>query len=715
MLQWRFGWSHSTIDTMIQHNNQNKSKVKSIYAELLAQTGLDDDQLKISAEVGGHVFVLCATIGLIPALYKNIITEPNSMAWILIALWLSVAIIFSGYVRIRPKLKLYMLSYSCIILGCAVVHLYDGFIQAGIGYVMPGIIVLNLVRGVRFALLIAAAATLVVMSISLMLGVQSTSYIATGSVAMLEFCTVAIVFVSLVQLSLVRATDAKNRVLERFSHATQAGHIAIFEYRTRTDTVEVNQIFRDIWELPEAQYPSISLEDLAQRAPPDIQVEISKAFREFLNNKTLTDPFAGGYTGTLWMEDGRQKWISMQMEPQKTFEHGVVIWGAAKDISDQIEREDALRSKVEQQRKMFGIISHELRSPASAIHMITNEPGVSDSVRTELATLSEHLLSVIDDLRMSVNPEVDAQIKSEPFDLNTLLVQVQRQTSTLIVSNGMSLLIQNDLQAPTIVVSDAYRLRAVLINLVRNSAMHSDGSFVRLTATSVNDDQYALVTLTVEDDGKGIPDSEIEQMYEPFVRGDTRARGTGVGLHLVETWVEKLGGRVSYRDRDGGGARFDIEIRLKHWQPEYSDAAQDSAQVIAEATRLLDKKSLLIVDDDNMLLEMTASMLQRAFPSVELLIAKDGQQALALLKSRPIDLVLTDYFMPFVNGREMIQQIRSDDQTTPIIGVTAATIGDEKLELMQAGASAVLAKPIRLDEFCATIVALNANAQSPTT
>ena len=92
-------------------------------------------------------------------------------------------------------------------------------------------------------------------------------------------------------------------------------------------------------------------------------------------------------------------------------------------------------------------------------------------------------------------------------------------------------------------------------------------------------------------------------------------------------------------------------------------------------------------------------------------MAEDGHQALALLAENAVELILTDYFMPNMDGRELIRTLREDGRLLPIIALTAAAIGDEQQELINAGADRVLTKPLDQYTFAAVTLELNAEGR----
>ena len=378
------------------------------------------------------------------------------------------------------------------------------------------------------------------------------------------------------------------------------------------------------------------------------------------------------------------------------------------DITDLYLQSRALSEQTLKQTNLFKIISHELRTPAAAIQMLTNELSLSVHERDEMQSVTTHLINVIDDLRTTVNPTADILIHSAPFSLERLLLETERQTSNLASSAGVALEIACPRRSDDLFLSDAYRLRSVLTNLIRNAVLHSEGSHVWLSADVCDEDAYSILTLRVEDDGRGIPADQVDRLFEPFERGESKAGGTGVGMHLVKSWIEKLGGSVTYSDRPDGGACFTIELKLRRATMEDKADLQESKRL--EAKALLQGKRILLVEDDRILRRTTSRLLEKNF-GAELLIAEDGVKALEILSAESVDLILTDYFMPNMDGRQLIEEVRLQGLTLPIFALTAATIGDEQEELSRAGADDVLSKPLDINLFSDAIVDLQSSGK----
>ena len=136
---------------------------------------------------------------------------------------------------------------------------------------------------------------------------------------------------------------------------------------------------------------------------------------------------------------------------------------------------------------------------------------------------------------------------------------------------------------------------------------------------------------------------------------------------------------------------------------------QDDSQAtqLLGAKAILQGKRIMLVEDDRILRNSSRRLLEKNF-GVQVVVAEDGLKALELLKNESVELILTDYFMPNLDGRELVQELRKQGRLLPIIALTAATIGQEQDELKQAGADVVLPKPLDVHRFAQAMLDLDA-------
>jgi signal transduction histidine kinase len=143
----------------------------------------------------------------------------------------------------------------------------------------------------------------------------------------------------------------------------------------------------------------------------------------------------------------------------------------------------------------------------------------------------------------------------EPLDLVALCREVTADVAPLVVGAGYELAL--DAPERTVsVIGDRLSLSRVLTNLIQNAMAHGQGRGL-ITVDVCVDGGFA-----VSDQGPGIPEQERQRVFEPFYRVRPSSKGTGLGLHLVQEIVTRHGGRIEVAEADGGGARFQVQLRL---------------------------------------------------------------------------------------------------------------------------------------------------------
>ena len=401
-----------------------------------------------------------------------------------------------------------------------------------------------------------------------------------------------------------------------------------------------------------------------------------------------------------------------------------------------------LEAQRERQRQMFAIIGHELRTPAASLHMLLEDQGVRE-LQPHGALIydtSEHLISVLDDLRSVVRPEGSDIGEIVSDTLTHLFDRALTPLKPLIEDSRLHLNISFSGDSDRLICGNFQALRQILTNLVKNAALYSGGENIWVSAHSrLIDSQHVSIRLKVEDDGRGISSDVQAEMFSAFTRGDSLKDGTGLGLFICKDLTQKMGGELSYSSRIGGGASFVINILFEASDESTTDpVSQPSAltqvsqphgrlrvsvngdEVSATATPThratltslnipkqplqqgqLADKSVLVAEDNPVIQMLTRRLLENLGAEVE--VADNGLIALALIKARSFDLVISDIFMPELDGYGLCKAIRSLNLTLPIIGVTAATIGEEVDKMMAAGASQVIHKPINSSALLAAL------------
>ncbi len=382
-----------------------------------------------------------------------------------------------------------------------------------------------------------------------------------------------------------------------------------------------------------------------------------------------------------------------------------VAYGLLLDITTETARKEALQQTLdtlsmreEKQRQLFSIVSHEVRTPASVISMLIDElPDTQDTpLRKRLRESADQLLSVLADMRQVVNPEKNLPVTRQPYVPAREAEKIVSSLQPTAAKFRITITLDLDKSAERAREGDKVRVQQVLSNLVRNALLHSRGRNVWLsfhTSTSATGTSFSV--WRVRDDGHGIAPDDEATMFEPFERGGQdvrkRADGSGLGLFIARSAVQLLGGTLEYHRPPEGGSCFTVAV------PEPLLATNATVPELLPV-RIADPSLRIALAEDNpVVAEVMCARLLRDFPKLRL--ARNGADLLELFEEMRPDVVLTDLFMPEMDGDEVTAELRRRGFQGPIIGLTAAAVGEESDRFITAGADLVMFKPLNMDDL----------------
>ena len=426
---------------------------------------------------------------------------------------------------------------------------------------------------------------------------------------------------------------------------------------------------------------------------------------------------------------GVYRWLSWTAVPEDG-----AIYAAARDITSEIAAMEELASA---NRKLREQIGERERVEATLQQMQRLEAvgqltaGVAHDFNNLLTVILASASFLTRDLEKGVEPEKLLQrlhnikeagergarltnqllafsrrqrLVPEAVDLNeTLLDTLDLLESTL----GGSVLIETDMQ-PGLwrALVDPTQIELILLNLAINGrdAMPVGGTLRLGTANETvtrapsrpeDPEPGEYVVLKVEDTGSGMSDEVLAKAFEPFFTTKDVGKGSGLGLPQVFGFAKQSGGGVGIETRLGRGTTVKVYLPRVTVQP-----VALATTPTADASAALDgpTRTILLVDDDDRVREVTAALLERF--GYQVLAVNSGVAALTVLAERPVDLLLADFAMPGMNGAELARTARERWPGLPVVFIT----GYAEFGQLNAGETLIVAKPFSEDTLRETLL-----------
>jgi signal transduction histidine kinase/DNA-binding response OmpR family regulator len=464
----------------------------------------------------------------------------------------------------------------------------------------------------------------------------------------------------------------------------------------------------------------------------------------------------GSNNDGIWNEEGASLQITITPPPWQTwyayllyglFMAGIILWysryqrNRAK-LRMAVEVEKIEKEKIQEidqmKSRFFANISHEFRTPLTLIlgpleKLYTKKSGETPFSRDLVVLMrrnARRLLRLINqllDISKLETGKITLQVSEKDiiYFIRTLVL------SFLSLAESKKINFEYDLPDSTQrVYYDQDKLEKILTNLISNAFKFTPAlGRVRINVQFVTShDQVGphTIEIKVSDSGKGIPQDQIEKIFDRFYQvsdSDTREQeGSGIGLALTKEMVDLYRGELRVESTEGTGSIFTVrlpvskeqfnpeEIVITHEKadlgPFQSDLEPDEPEEAAEAATAMyqtPRKSetdpvILIVEDNVDLMNYISSNLGYSY---QILMAGNGRQGLdRAIESIP-DLVISDVMMPDMDGIEMCRQLKQNDRTNhiPVILLTAKADSQSKMEGLKTGADDYIIKPFNEEEL----------------
>ena len=381
--------------------------------------------------------------------------------------------------------------------------------------------------------------------------------------------------------------------------------------------------------------------------------------------------------------------------------------------------EQAKNANEAKTRFLFNM-SHDIRTPMNAIvgfsglleKNLQNERKAKEYLE-KIQSSSNLLLRIINQvLEMARIESGTAVLQLKAEDMDALFHRVNTVFEEDVRKKNLQYHAVLDVRHHY-VVCDQTKLQEIMLNIISNAIKYTpEGHSIYVEvheALSENPSKIRYI-FSCEDTGIGMSEEYLPHIYEEFSREHTttenKVPGTGLGLPIIKSMIELMGGSIQVESRQGIGTKFTIDLSFDIALKEEVYGSEDTIE--SSAIHTIKGKRILLVEDN----ELNAEIAKTVLEDVGALItrAENGQQALELFKEKPagtFDVILMDLMMPVMDGYTATRKIRelerSDAKTVPIIAMTANAFQEDAEKCIAVGMNAHLAKPLDIEKMKKTI------------
>ncbi|ADR34682.1 multi-sensor hybrid histidine kinase [Sulfuricurvum kujiense DSM 16994] len=409
-------------------------------------------------------------------------------------------------------------------------------------------------------------------------------------------------------------------------------------------------------------------------------------------------------------KNGVKIWCSVSGTPldESDLSKGI-IW-TLQDITERKAAERAMLIAKEQaeeanisKSRFLANMSHEIRTPMNAILGLSQVMLDSDMAPKEkdfllkIHSSSKMLLGIINDILDYSKIEANKlELEHKNFNLENVLAQLKVLFTQSAAEHGLELYFHKKSDVPEIIVGDELRLDQVLTNLLSNALKFTHHGTVTLAIElKERHENRAIIGFSLTDTGIGISDEDISKLFQPFNQADSsmtrKYGGTGLGLAISKRLVNAMGGELSLSSVKGEGSTFsfDIDVEVVSWEQSHEHIENEGYKI-------------LIVDDQEISRIILREMAENFGCQTE--EASGGEEAIEMIlkadaDKRGYDVVIMDWYMPGMDGKEAIRQLNQLEREgvlktkVPSILMVSAH-SKEEIHVEEMEIDAFLAKPV---------------------
>jgi len=341
---------------------------------------------------------------------------------------------------------------------------------------------------------------------------------------------------------------------------------------------------------------------------------------------------------------------------------------------EKLEKEKAYSdSLLKSREQLIATVSHDLRTPLNTISGYTNiieendHGTVNKKYIDQIKSATTYVNNLVNDLLDFSQLEAGKMVvKKSTFKVNDLISETANSIAAQYTAKDIDLILHLDESLEHPVVTDAFRLRQIITNLLGNAYKFTDKGSITLTGNIIEKQKTKQLFLKISDTGIGISKEKQKLIFKEFTQAendtDKKYGGYGLGLTITKKLTELLGGTISLDSNINKGSTFTLKIPIVYGE---------KSSVETKITLKPDRLKIIVFDDDASFLKLIGEMLKSA--GIEVLLFTDFN-AFQPDSDFKFNMVLTDIEMPTVSGYDIVDQLKSGTfkhyENQPILAMT---------------------------------------------
>jgi Amt family ammonium transporter len=414
--------------------------------------------------------------------------------------------------------------------------------------------------------------------------------------------------------------------------------------------------------------------------------------------------------------NGQLIWVLESLVPVRDESKSLIGWlGTVHDISEQkratLAEIEIAKAKSEAKGEFLASMSHEIRTPLNGVigmldlldasTLPTREKNFVSIAKTSAGSLLSLINDILDFSKIEAG---HMELEEIEYDVRELIEQTAEQFAYHAHVKQLEMNCQIDDDLPHILVGDPERLRQVLVNLIGNAIKFTEQGEVNLNVSRRGD----VMRIGIQDTGIGMDEKTRKKLFQSFTQADASTTrkygGTGLGLAITAQLIDLMNGTIHADSKPGEGSEFWFEVEML--------ISQEQTPTIQETQKLLERlpnTRVLIIDDNSTNCEILANQFNNWGLNVS--VCKEptsvvDRMLVAARIGKPFDLVILDFCMPVMNGRDVAVAMRKEAvlARTPIIILSSNYELLSQKEMETVGIHAAITKPARQSRLLDTVM-----------